>query len=277
MKIKETLTLEDRSRLLTSNSPVGIFSTLFSQGEELYKFLYPLCLEYYTLRSGNKTVSPLYCEYIELIGIENIGQANTLIANSVLRPKFLDKWNRIYDSLKENYNILDNNDYKDHKTGISTDTITYGSNVSKDSNTNETFRKSETVTDNGKTGTKETTTTNKSIATDVYGFNSANPVGDNIESENGTTIVTADPNQNTSFNERVNVGNDSKEFESSDIEKKTGADVKDNIINSTITRSGRDVEGSKLIDSEISLRNKYILFDIIYRDIDSVVALQIYV
>lgn len=170
---------------------------------------------------------------------------NKIIRDNILRPKFLEKWKRIYKALiEEQYNPLKDYDITETKVGTNTNTITYGSNVETD----------------GNVATKETTTRSVESADDIYGFNSTAPVGDSTSNttENETIVGNADDNT-THTNQ-----------------SKTGSDTKELSINDTNTISGRKVSGADLIEKELNLRNKQIFFDIIYKDIDSVLTLQIY-
>lgn len=240
VKIKETLTTEQRTNLILNQTVTGIFTELFVETDPFYNLLYPLCLGYYTIRSALKTVSPVYHQFAEISD-----DPNTAIGKHLIRPKFIDKWTRVYDTLiTKQYDPLKDYEYEEHRGGNNSDTTTY--NVS--------------IEDNGKTGTKETVTTSRDTSNDVYGFNSSVPVGDDTSTENMTETTEGLANDNTTYNKQDKTGTDAKAF----------------IIDEDVTKSARNVSGADLVQSELNLRNKQIFFDIVYADIDSIFALSVY-
>ena len=196
-----------------------------------------------TLLSAQKRVS--FSVSTEVYFAEISEDPNTAIGKNLIRPKFIDKWTRIYDTLiTKQYDPLKDYDYEEHRGGNNSDTTTY--NIS--------------VEDNGKTGTKETVTTSRDTSNDVYGFNSSVPVGDDTSTENMTETTEGLANDNTTYNKQDKTGTDSKAF----------------TIDEDVTKSARNVSGADLVQSELNLRNKQIFFDIVYADIDSIFALSVY-
>ena len=267
MRIKETLTLQDKNNLFVKKDTVGFFVTLFQPTDIFFNLAYPMCLEYYTIRSANKRVAEIYDQILEFVkessGDEStyIQTTNELLGTNILRPKFLDKWQRIYNALiTEQYNPLNSYEEEDNKTGSENGTTTYNTNVE----------------DNGKTSTKETTTTNIERNDDVYGFNSSSPVGESANNEKTTEELLANADDNTTHNIQTKTGTDNKNITINETESKTGTDSNTLSKNENITRSGRRVSASSLIQEELDLRNKQIFFDIVYKDIDSVLTLSVY-
>ena len=60
-------------------------------------------------------------------------------------------------------------------------------------------------------------------------------------------------------------------------DSKSGSDSNYNKIDERYNKRGRDSSAAKLITEELDLRSQHILYDIIYRDIDSIATLQIYI
>lgn len=324
MKMKETLTMEEKNNLFINSEVVGIFNGMILPTDPFFDLAHSMCLGYYTVRSANKTVSPIYeqaYEYAkevlasqgesgEIDKYEVIALTNTLLGSSIIRPKFIDKWLRVYDTLiTKQYDALKGFEHTEHKegnnsdtttydtsvgkTGDNTDTVTYNSQNGRTGNNTDTITYNTNTEDNGKTGTKETTTTNRENSADVYGFNSASPVGDNTDTENATETVIGNADDNTTHNVQTKTGTETKGYEVdetvaktgtdtknitiSETENKTGTDTKNFVIDEDVTKSGRNATGAELVEAELNLRNTQIFFDIVYRDIDSVVTLAIYV
>ena len=317
MKMKETLTPEQRTNLLLNGEVVGIFSGMILPTDPFFDLAHSMCLGYYTVRSANKTLAPIYDQMLEFakensdVGEDNyITLANTLLGSSIIRPKFIDKWLRVYDTLiTKQYDALKGFEHTEHKegnnsdtttydtsvgkTGDNTDTVTYNSQNGRTGNNTDTITYDTETEDNGKTGTKETTTTNRENSADVYGFNSASPVGDNTDTENATEIVVGNADDNTTHNVQKKTGTETKGYEVdetvaktgtdtknitiSETENKTGTDTKNFVIDEDVTKSGRNATGAELVETELNLRNTQIFFDIVYKDIDSVATIPLYI
>ena len=317
MKMKETLTASEKNDLFFNSEVVGIFKSLLLPTDTFHDLAYPMCLSYYTVRSANKTVSPIYEQMIEFAKesgtvkeSEYINFVNSKLASNIIRPKFIEKWNRVYDTLiTKQYDVLKGFEHTEHKDGNNSDTTTYDTSVGKNGDNSDTVTyntqngrsgtNSDTMTyntnteDNGKTGTKETTTTNRENSADVYGFNSSSPVGDNTEAENATETVIGNADDNTSHNIQTKTGTEKKDYSIkenltktgtdtkkltiSETENKTGTDTKIFVIDEDVTKSGRNNTGAELIEAELNLRNTQIFFDIVFKDIDSVATIPIYI
>lgn len=252
MKVKETLTPEQKADLLLNGEVVGIFSGMFLPTDPFFHLAHSMCLGYYTVRSANKTLAPIYDQMLEFanensdVGEDNyITLANTLLGSSIIRPKFIDKWLRVYDTLiTKQYDALEGFEHTEHKEGNNSDTTTYDTNVE----------------DNGNVGTKETVTRSSDTANNVYGFNSVTSVGVDEDIDNSVETTVGNFDENTSHNIQTKTGNDTKNF----------------VIDEDVTKSGRNATGAELVEAELNLRNTQIFFDIVYKDIDSVATLEIY-
>lgn len=313
MRIIETLTKQNKFNMLTG-TPVGIFPNMILSDDLYHRYISDLCLGYYTSRSGMKTLSPTYTlvqelideygtgyglfipngsdnfitsngELFKVLTSENIGTAEDVIGK-LIRGKFKHKWDKIYNALiEEEYNILNNREYTTEKTGNNTDTIiktgsSTGTNK-KIGDNSDTTTYNTTLTDDGKTGTKITTTTDGSTDNSIFGFNSNSAVNANVRTDEDTETITGKADDNTTHNTRKNTGTDKKDFninETVTINNNNNETTNNTGNNSeTIKISGRNNDAPDMIMKELNLRNKQIFFDIIYSDIDSITALQIYI
>lgn len=170
---------------------------------------------------------------------------NELIARNILRPKYLDKWTRIYQVLaEEQYNALYDEDFEENLTGSRNDTTTYDTEVEND----------------GNVGTHEKRTYTGNTADNVYGFNSSSPVGDSTSEDSNEEIVEGDATKNTSHNKQ----------------SKTGTDTKGGEYTETKTRRGRKLTPAELLQMELDFRNKQTIMSIILKDVDEETTLKIY-
>ena len=250
MKMSETITSQQKIDMLINNQIVGLFKNLLVDTDQFYDLNYPLCVGYYTVRSANKTVAPVFEELVEYAKtveseFSEYELANSILGSNIIRPKFIDKWNRVYELLiSKQYDALKDFEHTEEHSGNNSDTTTYDS----------------TVENNGETGTKETTVTNRENSDDVYGFNSSSPVGESLNTELLNETTTGNAEDNTTHNKQVKTGTDTKVF----------------TISENLTKSGRNISGADLIEAELDLRNRQLFFDIIYRDIDSIATISVY-
>lgn len=246
MKIIETLTTQQKIDLFNGNT-VSFFVNLFQSTDSFYSMLYDLCLGYYTQRSGEKEISETYNKILDIINDNSeITESSDDILSKIIRNKFIDKWNNIYNALYEQqYNILDGYLRANKKIANNTETMNYDNNI------NET----------GNRGTNISTTTEDTSSNDVYGFNSNSPVGNDVDTGKKSETVIGNKDSNTYENDR----------------NKTGTDTNKYNIDETNETNGRDGSASDYLNKEINFRIKNIFFDIIYSDIDSITTLQIYI
>lgn len=269
-------TLTDSEKLLLLNGEkVGLFNYCFRSGVGYNDLVDQMCVGYYLDHSGNKPVSVTY-ERIEELAKNTNKDVNEVLGN-IIKGKFSKKWDLLYTALNTEYDVVNNVDIVETKTGNNVVEDTYNSSNEKTGNNSDTTSYNTTVTDNGKKGMKEITTRGDTVDDTIFGFNSATSVGDTSRSENLSETVESLPEFNTSFNEQIKTGTDSKEFGINETDKHTGTDTKTNSINESTSKNGRTENPSANIESELLMRNKFIFFDTIYKDIDSIVALQIYI
>lgn len=277
MKLLETLTIQNKIDLLNGGI-VGIFKNIFSVDDKFYSQVPNMCSEYYLNWSGKKTISPIYEITLDLIAEQTeITRSAEEIIGSNIRARYIDKWNRVYAVLvEETYTPLDDYVDSETKSGNNKDTTTYGSKTDYSSDNNNIITYNLNTTDNGKTGTKEVTTRNVENDDNVYGFNSASPVGDTFGQQTTSETVSGDAESNTNYNEQLKTGTETKKGDNTESTQKSGTDSKQNDYNETITHNGRRMSGADLVESEISLRDRRNFFEMIFRDIDSITTIQLY-
>ena len=99
-----------------------------------------------------------------------------------------------------------------------------------------------------------------------------------VKDLNETEKKTGTDTKNMSVNETDSkTGTETKNFTVSENDIKTGTETKNFTIDETFSKSGRNVAGADLIQAEIEMRVKQIFFDIVYRDIDSVATIPLYI
>lgn len=305
MKIIETLSSNEIIDLYDEQT-VGFFKHLIYDTESpLYSHLPSLCLEYYAVHSAEKTISPSFNRLIN----NNKDTANMLIG-SIIGSKFKTKWERIYNVLiSEQYQVLIDNEYSESNNSQDEKRVTYNTslnrNISKDDtitydvgesnfeSTESSFDDTKNTTTNQKKNVEEITSRTLNIEDGVYGFNSPDSVGDSTSEEESNQTIKADKDKNTIDTiENISNTNDTSSSTESDSRKtgtettnitetdtnsKTGNDLTEDDHRSEIVKKGRNNSAAYLIQKELDLRNRNILFDIIFADIDSVTTLKIYI
>lgn len=310
MKIKETLTTEQKIAILNGGTS-GIFSYLILPSDVFYNERSTICLGYYFNNSAEKTISPSYKKIIKFVSEnENVTpSADELIAR-IIRSKYLEKWTRIYNALADTtYNPLYEYEKSEHREAENSDKITYNTNISDYGTSTENSREngSETVTlseqdvtvyntreeTNGETGTREHRSRTADSQDSIFGFNSSNAVGSNSSSEIEDETITRIDSENTERSVTAKTGTDTLRKttdetdaslktndiskQNSDLTTKTGNDTTDKIVDEDVTAHGRNTAGSEMLLKEIDFRSAQIFYDIIYKDIDSITTLQIYI
>lgn len=272
---------KDSIKLIFEYAPFGVWKYIVLQTDPWYeKYAKSMSIGWYLQHSWFKTLSPFFeiasAEYdLDPVAVdpEELYEA----VGTTIRDKFYVKWNKLYEALfTAEYNVLDDNSYSTVKTGNDTDTTTYDITDTKEGNNTDTTTHDVTVIDDGKTGTNETVTRNTENSSDVYGFNSSAPVGDTYDNNVTSETTVGDADSNTQYNKNTKTGTESKTFGIDETAKKQGTETKTFGVNETVTKSGRNVSGADLIDTEVEMRNKQIFFDIVYRDVDSILTLSIY-
>ena len=273
MKLKTTLTTQQLNDLLL-NKPAGIFTSLLSTEDSFYHLGGTLSFDYYLSRSGNKTVAPL----VEtLITINNDYEAVNRSLGIFLRNKYIDKWSRIYEALVvANYEVL--TDYQIEKllSGNDTDikTFTADNNLSTDTNSTTTYNTQ--VDNNVATAIKEVTTFENQTQDKTFGFNSYEAVDKDLSTDNNTQTVTGSKDDNVSVSNSSKSGTDTKgdKIKTLDAKNEKHNNTFDTTRNTTI--NGRHTSNAELLEKELQLRNDNIFIDIVLKDIDNELTLDIY-
>ena len=162
----------------------------------------------------------------------------------VIVNKFNDKWNRLVTVFNEDYSVKDNIVYEKIHIASNSDTIDRQIVVDSDS----------------KEASKITTNSTGEDLNSVYGFNSSNPVPESKANSTGNTVTEGLIDDNKIVNKRTDDFDETKTFERDE----------------TDTYRGHDVPFAELAEKEIEFRNKRILWNIIFDDIDTVTTILIY-
>lgn len=282
LKIKDTITTSEKCDMLTSYKAVGIFENLFIPIDPCYEQAAGMCIGYYISHSANKTVSPFFNEMLEY-EIANgaytpeadvLKRCNRIMGVHVIRPKFIDKWTRVYNALiSEQYNALDDYSETEVKTGTDTDTTTYNLSDKKSGNNTDTITHDIKTEDTGKASSSSTGAGSTDSAKGSYGFNSSAASGDSTTQQITNESAESEANSKST---QSKTGTESKQIGIDETYDKTGTETKEYGVNETIARNGRHTSGADLINKELNLRNKQIFFDIVYKDIDSVATIPLY-
>lgn len=196
----------------------------------------------YNIRSGFKTITTT----LETLTIEEIA--------SLIVVMYKDKWERLWETFKTEYNILE--PYKITETG----------DREKTRGEINTLQHGKSVTSNGSdTGNLTTQGNDTTNGTDsLYGFNSVDAVPSDISTENLTTNSTETRNLQTS-NTTTNSGTDSSMTDSEDVEEYT------------ITKQGNNgfKTAQELIRENFDLW-KNTFFEYVFDDIDRMITLSVY-
>lgn len=245
MKLIETLSKNELNELLTADYPneipsVGIFPYMFKIEDALYNLKGELSRGYYLGWSGQKSISIYFKKLIEYQD-NPLWDSPAEIIGSMVRSKFIDKWNRLYSDLKKEYNPLIDYDMTETVEADNTDTKTYDV----------------TNTDSGTSYNEDISRSNGNENNAIYGFNSNAPSNTDYSTDNSSDTT-----------------NTESEFDNTS--SKTGTETFGISKDETKTTQGRRASASALLKDELDFRAKNLLYDIIYRDIDSIVVSQIY-
>lgn len=198
-----------------------------------------IALGYYMYHSGRKKILDIYQNLIDTAtGSTDDDKKDyaNAIMVKILNVKYADKWSREWAVLNNLEDVF--NTKVNDFTDV--DTITYGSETEND----------ETVK------TKLKTINKNNSAENTYGFNSPEPAPLTSSGDYNVETVEGSDDDNVTHSEGSKKGSDVRV-----TERKGG---------------GREGNVSDIVNKEINLREKNIMIDVIYRDIDKVVALSIY-
>ena len=224
-----------------------------------------LDFEYFNVHSYSKYVLP-FVDALKESQPDNYIQQIAKIVNL----KFKDKWQKLYDVLIGTEYVPINN-YQESETetpnitktkeGTNSDTRTGSENIES------------TEISSQKEGTDVTTTGDNQQDNLIYGFNSNVGVGDTERSDNSSSNISGNKEDNTIDINKTDTSektkNETTQHSINESEKETGT--------RTYERSGlKGGSYQELIEKEVNLKNRYNLFNILYQDVDSIIALMTY-
>lgn len=270
LKLKETLTQNEITDLVVNSTPITFFPYIITEEDIYYKYLYDLNIGYYFNRSGEKLVSPTFKNFKEIS--ENYYE----LLGTYIRNKFSYKWKKIYEALENTqYNLEHEYIYNETKSGNNTDTTEYNSsNTLSGTNTDTKTYNTENVND-GNVGVKESTSRKTDSENDVWGFNGG-PQPSQADTDVLNEIFIKDKDSNTTHNIETKTGTDTIDYNLNQTDSKSGNDTKTMMIDESRDVYGRKNPITDLIEKELNLRNREIFFDVVYKDLDSVLTLSIY-
>ena len=207
-----------------------------------------LDFEYHGNHSGGKFVSPLVRNLLNADG-ELTSTERARLA-MIIFNKFKDKWDKLYETLSleynpiENYRMVESETYE--KTNEGTNDYTRNRDV--------------TGTDTGTVVIDSDSSDD--VTNQVYGFDNGNPTNKDKSSESSSNDTTTTNNLANSENEDI-----TDSTETSDTEN----------LDRTLTRSGNIgvTTSQQMIQSQRDLW-MWNFFDVVFKDIDSILTLKIY-
>lgn len=271
LKLKETLTQNEITDLVVNSTPITFFPYIITEDDSYYKYLYDLNIGYYFNRSGEKLISPTFKNFKEIS--DNYYE----LLGTYIRNKFSYKWKKVYEALENTQYTLEHEyTYSETKNGTNTDKTNYNSSTTlTGNNKDEKTYDTETIND-GNVGVDETTTRNTDSDSGIWGFNSSTPAPTETENMVLNESFVKDKDKNTTHNIETKTGTDTIDYSLNQTESKDGDDTKTFTINESKNINGRKNPITDLIEKELNLRNKELFFDIVYKDLDSVLTLSIY-
>lgn len=198
-------------------------------------------------RDVSDTLSVAYTIYN--IDIDNMTDSQVQSLMTMLFTVYKDKWTKLWNNIfLQTYNPIWNVDGEESTTR----TYEYGK---RETNTKD----FEIEHEHGTTDTE--TVTNNITDNDVYGFNSSTPVGASKSTNNGSRT-------------NVGSGSDTDVHSGTDDYQQSGVDTE----RITHTRQGNIgvTKSTELLDSELTLREKFNYFAIITKDIIREITMNVY-
>lgn len=242
-------------------------------------------IDYY-IKSGQKKISNInlvkhFTNYKEKI-------------SKIILNRYLNKWNKIYDALLIEYDILDN------YNSIETESINNTTNLNKELNATNTNNVDKEISNtNNTTINKDLEVNNtESISNTLESNSTGNGTGDNsIYGFNSSTKKDISQNKNTGTSENIsdsssdieklqseietlinnNIDNGTENTISTNVNIENLDEIGNNNSNRTLTRKGNIgvTTSQQMLQSEIELR-KTDFYKIVYEDIDNILTLKIY-
>lgn len=279
IRIFDTLTESEKFLIINggNNGFSNLFSHIFEDNDFGHQTRAHLSYEYYVIRSANKTISPSFSHILKLIEDGGDSQALLEAYGYGIRNKFYDKWKRAYDVLIEDYNPLDTNTSTEIIENNNTKNITYGKNVKLTANNVEQLDGSNTEESSENIGKYESRTTYDDGDEFSYGFNSSAPTPKNTAKNSSTEVIEGDKLRNSASRDTTASRNDTNTITKDENEVNSGTDTHIDEFSQEIIKSGRDESPSALMQKELDFRVRNLFYDIVLKDIDSILTISIYI
>lgn len=240
-----------------------------------------LDFEYHGNISGDKFISPLVRK---MKSGDTLTTAEMKLLAGVIYTLYKDNWEKEWETMNLQYNPIENyNMLEKMSDDITTDE--YGRTHTRTDNTTHaktgTETESRNLTDRNTPNVTELTTPNLTDTSNnaVYGFNSSNasPTGTSTNAQTGTNTVTRSGSDTT-----THTGSDTMTHNTTDrntgtvTDADTGTDT--HTHNYTLTRSGNIgvTTSQQMIESERKLYMWNLFYNVVFPDIDRVIALSVY-
>lgn len=243
-RLKEVLTPSD-----------GVFKYLALRGNVPWEMESSLLDLRYLSKSGEKFVAPLI-DLVVTTPQPSTDNLNT-IADTIL-GLYLNKWNKLYETLSLEYNPIENYRMVETETGSGTTT----SNGTTTNTENTTMSGTTSNTTHSETSNSRDTTTDNMI----FGFNSSS-------AKNSDQVVTSE----TGSSDSDGTSSTTDSNEGSSTNNGTVSNEGTTNTNRELTRSGNIgvTTSQQMIESERYLW-EWNFFEIVFRDVDYLLTLQVY-
>lgn len=260
-----------------------------------------LNLDYYGNRSGRKSISKML-ECV-LNGAETLSNTQLQQIAKLIYQKFGYSWSKAYEALHteyeplENYNKVVNENITNEGTDNNTETRelvtkhTGTVDVSGTETGTDAYKKSGTDTRTETLNTTDTmqSTTNTETTNTIYGFDSVEgsrkDKSNGNSQENGSNSTTG---TNTTSDEYGSTTTETKDLKNSNkttndlSDTDTGTVKNDKTTNLTTNRDYHEsgnigvTTSQQMLESELQLRFNNIFFDMVFKDVDSVMVSNVY-
>lgn len=265
------------------NTGIGIITKLQSKNVpwKTLNIAMTLDIYYYGNHSGNKIISSLLDSLIT--NSETLSDAQQTTLSNIIYDLFNAKWDKLWEIRALEYNPIEN--YNMVEEGNDTDEIEHGETITRTDNLNHaktgTEQQAPNVTETETPNITETKTPNltRALEENIYGFNSntETPANSATERNTGTDTTTR-----TGTNTNTRTGTDTKTYNTHDADTGTqthaytGTDT--NTKTHELTRHGNIgvTTTQQMIQSEIELWQWDFFNNVLFPDIDRVLAIKIY-
>lgn len=237
-------------------------------------------LDYHGNRSGEKIISPLINK---LLVDGELSEENKNRLVSLLWKKYGFNWVRSWESLQLEYNPIENYSMEYKETEFKTLKIDGSKVVDKTITEGGTIDK----TNSGTVGTVDTEnetmsgsdTYNSNTNNGIYGFDS----GSSTPSDTTTTEQTNNTNSSNNKNKTNTVTDNRNELLTKNLTLSDSTTDTDDSTHTTDVLHTEKKSGNigvtttqEMLESELKLRFNWKIFDLIYRDIDNILTINIF-